>query len=158
MSELRKGPPLSLQGRQHRSHTANVGSMSLRSPFITGIEALEVDTLTYNYRRLSEQYRTADRAMTDFKERSHCLKVDMDRLDDNTNIKLASHESQTQYELDSSSRDLMAGLSHELAVKQSLEMQLSELTAQLTKLRDQVEETTSRVNYLEDFCGTRRLK
>mmetsp|Transcript_6435 Transcript_6435/g.11221 ORF Transcript_6435/g.11221 Transcript_6435/m.11221 type:complete len:161 (+) Transcript_6435:133-615(+) len=160
MSELRKGQLSSSPNKtkNQRSHTADIGSFSLRSTLITGVDALEVDTLTFNYRKLSDLYRTADKTMTDFKDRAHCLKTDLDRFDDSTHIKLQSYESQTQYELDSNSRDLMTGLANELKVKQSLESQLKDLVNQLTQLKQQVEETSARVSYLEDFCGTRKLK
>lgn len=156
MSELRKST--TSRPNQHRSHTADLGSISLRSTLITGIEALEVDTLSYHYRKLSELHSAADKNMTDFKRRAHCLKTDMDRLDDNSHINLQSCESQTQHELDSSTRDLKAGLTHEFAVKQALERQVKDLVSQLTLLRQQVNETAAQVNYLEEFCGTRRLK
>lgn len=158
MSELRNGPLNSLRkSSKLRSHAADLGSMSLRSTLITGVEALEVDTLTFNYRNLNDLYRAADKSMTDFKHRAHSLQTDIDRFAGNTHIKLKSYEAETDYSLDASARDFKAGLSRELAVKQDLKLEVRDLMGELKSLRHQIEETAAQVSYLEDFCGTRKL-
>jgi hypothetical protein len=113
--------------------------------------------LTYNYRRLSEMHRTADRAMTDFKQRAHSLKTDVRRYDEDAHIKLLSYESQTNFELDGESRDFGAAVADEFKVKTSLETQARDLIAQISSLRREIAQTAARVEYLEDFCGTRKF-
>jgi hypothetical protein len=96
--------------------------------------------------------------MTDFKLRANSLRTSTKRFEEDSHIKLQSYELQTSHELDCETRDFDAGVSYENKVKTSLENQLKELVKQISALRSQVAETAARVAYLEDFCGTRKLK